>query len=118
MPSVLDTVVVAAPVDDACFDGLGLEVLGEGFAEEGGELVVGGEAKGDELFDRELVDVGARASAGRRAMQAEALFEADDTVLRGQGGAACNARHDEEDQGHNDPPKERIRCSGQWWMVA
>ena len=44
--------IVATPVDDALLDGLWFEVLREGLAEECGKLVVGGEAKGDELFDR------------------------------------------------------------------
>jgi hypothetical protein len=57
--SYLNAVVVASPVDDALLDGLGLEVLGEGLADESGEFVVGGEAEGDQLFDRELIDVGA-----------------------------------------------------------
>ncbi len=48
----LDAVVVASPVDDALFDGLGLQVLGEGSVSKGGKFFVGGEAKGDELFDR------------------------------------------------------------------
>ena len=48
----LSAVVVATPVDDALLDGLWFEVLREGLAEECGKLVVGGEAKGDELFDR------------------------------------------------------------------
>ena len=47
----LDAVVVASPVDNAFLDGLGLEVLGEGSASQGGEFVVRGEAEGDELFD-------------------------------------------------------------------
>jgi hypothetical protein len=36
----LGAMVVAAPVDDALLDGLGFEVLGEGLADEGGELRV------------------------------------------------------------------------------
>ncbi len=47
----------------------------------------------------------ARSSAGEERVEAEALFEADDAVLRGEGGAAGNARHDEEDEGHDDPPE-------------
>ena len=31
----LDAVVVGAPLGDGLFDGLGLEVLGEGFVDEG-----------------------------------------------------------------------------------
>ena len=53
-----DAVVVGAPVDDALFDGLGLEALGDGLVDEGGEFGVGGEAEGDDLLDVELVDVG------------------------------------------------------------
>ena len=96
--------VVAAPVDDALLDGFGLEVLGEGFADQGGEFVVGGEAEGDELLDGELIDVGA-LFGGEQCVQTETLFEADDAVLSGQGAAAREAGHDEEDDGHGDPPE-------------
>ena len=53
-----DAVVVGAPVDDALFDGFGLEALGDGLVDEGGKFCVGGEAEGDDLLDVELVDVG------------------------------------------------------------
>ncbi len=36
----LDTVIVATPVDDTLLDGLGFQVLSEGFADERGEFVV------------------------------------------------------------------------------
>lgn len=45
----LDAVLVCSPVGDGLLDGFGLEPLGEGFVDEGGKLVVGGEAEGDEL---------------------------------------------------------------------
>ena len=35
----------------------------------------------------------------------QALFEADDAVLNGEGSATRKARHDEEDDGHGDPPE-------------
>ena len=81
----LDAVVVAAPVDDALLDGFGFEVLGEGFADEGRELGVGGEAEGDELLDGELIDVGAVFGREERG-EAETLFEANDAVLHFDGG--------------------------------
>ncbi len=80
--------IVGAPVDDALLDGFGFEVLGEGFADEGGELGVGGEAEGDELGDGELVDVGA-VLGGEQRGEAETLFEADDAVLHLEGAAAA-----------------------------
>ena len=96
--------VVASPVDDALLDGLGLEVLGEGSVSQGGEFVVGGEAEGDELFDRELVDMG--AIFGRQeCVHAQALFEADDAVLRDGGAVPGAASDNEEDDGHCDPPE-------------
>jgi len=97
-------VVVASPVDDALLDGLGLEVLGKGLVGEGGEFLVGGEAESDELIDGELLDVGAIFS-GKQCVQAQALFEADDTILDAQGAVSCAAGHDEEDDGHCDPPE-------------
>jgi len=35
-----DAVVVGAPVDDALFDGFGLEALGDGLVDESGEFCV------------------------------------------------------------------------------
>ena len=100
----LDAMVVAAPVDDALFDGFWFEVLGEGFADEGWEFGVGCEAEGDELFEGELVDVRA-VFGGQECGEAQALFEADDTILNGNSAAASDACHDEEDDGHDDPPE-------------
>jgi hypothetical protein len=97
-------VVVASPVDDALLDGLGFEVLGEGFADERGEFVIRGEAKGDELFDRELINVGT-IFGGEERVEAEAFFEADEAILNGNSAAASDACHDEEDDGHGDPPE-------------
>jgi hypothetical protein len=65
-------------------DGLGLEVLGEGLADKGRDFVVGCEAEGDELFDGELIDVGAIFGRKKR-VEAQALFEADDTILDAEG---------------------------------
>jgi hypothetical protein len=106
----LDAVVVGAPVGDALLDGLGLEVLGEGFVDEGGDLGVGGEAEGDELLDGELVDVGA-VGGGEECGETKAFFEADDAVLHFDGGFASDACHDEEDDGHDDPPQMRVRVA-------
>jgi len=77
-------VVVASPVDDALLDGLWFEVLGESLAGEGGEFVVGGKAEGDELFDRELIDMGT-IFGWKECVEAQALFEAYDTVLDAEG---------------------------------
>ena len=38
-------------------------------------------------------------------MQAQALFHTDNAVLNGEGGAAREAGHDEEDDGHGNPPE-------------
>jgi hypothetical protein len=87
----LDAVVVSSPVDDVLLDGFGLEVLGEGFADESGEFFVRGEAQGDQLLDAELVDVGA-VRCREKSCETETLFQADDAVLSGQGsfaGCAC-----------------------------
>jgi hypothetical protein len=97
-------VVVASPVDDAFLDGLGFEVLGEGSVSQGGEFVVGGKAECDELFDRELIDMGT-ILGWKECVEAQALFEADDTVLDAEGAVSCAAGHDEEDDGHCDPPE-------------
>jgi len=78
--------------------------LGKGSVSQGWEFVVGGKAEGDELFDRELIDVGAIFGRKER-MEAQALFEADDTVLDAEGAVSCAAGHDEEDDGHRDPPE-------------
>ena len=103
----LDAVVVAAPVDDARFDGLWLQVLGEGFAEESGKLVIGGEAEGDELFGREIVDVCA-LFGGEERMKTKALFETDDAVLGSEGFGTRDACHHEKDEGHDNPPEMSV----------
>ena len=108
---LLNAVVVGAPVNDALLDGFGLEVLGEGFADESGELGVGGEAESDELLDGELVDVGA-VFGGKESGEAETLFEADDAVLHFDGPAASDAGHDEEDDGHDDAPEMAVCVAG------
>ena len=105
---LLDAVVVGAPVDDALLDGLGFEVLGQGFADEGWELGVGGEAERDELRDGELVDVGA-VFGGKESGEAETLFEADDAFLSFEGTLSADAGHDEEDDGHDNPPDVGVR---------
>ena len=89
--------VVGAPVGDVLLDGFGFEALGEGFVDEGGELVVGGEAEGDELLGGEFLDV-AELGDGKDGGEAEALFEADDAVLHFEALSAGDAGHDEEER--------------------
>jgi hypothetical protein len=103
----LDAVIVGAPVNDALLDGLGLQVLSEGPADEGWDFGIGGEAEGDELVDGELVDVRA-VFGGEERGEAEAFFEANDAVLHFDGAAASDACHDEEDEGHDNPPQMRV----------
>jgi hypothetical protein len=38
-------------------------------------------------------------------VEAQAFFEADEAVLNGNSAAASDACHDEEDDGHYDPPE-------------
>jgi hypothetical protein len=106
----LDAVVVGAPVGDAFLDGFRLEVLSEGLADEGGELGVGSEAEGDELFGGELVDVGA-VFGGKERGETETLFDADDAVLDLEGIFPAEASHEEEDDGHDDPPEMSVRVA-------
>jgi hypothetical protein len=108
---VSDSMVVAAPVDDVLFDGFGFEVLGECFAGKSGKFVVGGEAEGDELFDGELIDVGA-LFGGQECVQAQTLFEADDAVLGPESLASGDTCHHEEDDGHDNPPEEEYAVLG------
>ena len=107
----LDAVVVASPVDDALLDGFGLEVLGEGPTGKGRQFVVRGEAEGDELFDRELIDVGA-VFGGKECGETEALFEADDSILCPESLGSGDPSHHEEDDGHNNPPEEKNAVLG------
>jgi hypothetical protein len=92
-------------------DGLGFKVLGEGFAEESREFIVRGEAKCDELFNAEFVDVGA-IFGGQERMEAQSLFEADEAVLGPKSRGAREAGHQEEDEGHEDPPQEEEAVIG------
>ena len=103
--------MVGTPVDDGLFDSLRLHVFGEGLVGEFGEFGVGGEAKGDELGDGELVDVGA-VGGGEQRVEAETLFEADDAVLSFEGAAAGVAGHEDEDYGHDDPPEMCVLVAG------
>ena len=103
--------IVATPVDDALLDGFGFEILGEGFADEGGEFVVGGEAECNELFDGELVDVGT-VFGGKQRVEAETFFQADDTVLNSQSLRSTDTGHHEKDEGHDNPPEEENAVFG------
>jgi hypothetical protein len=87
-------------------DGFGLEILSEGFADEGREFVVRGEAKGNELLNAEVVDVCA-LFGGKKRVEAEALFESDEAVLNLKGAVARTAGDYEEDKGHDDPPEKK-----------
>jgi hypothetical protein len=104
-------VVVGAPVDDGLLDGFGIHVFGEGAVGEVGKLGVGGEAESDELGDGELVDVSV-VGGGEQSAEAEALFETDDAVLGFEGVAAGTTGHQEEDDGHDDPPEIGVLVSG------
>jgi hypothetical protein len=98
---------VGAPIGDAFFDCFGLEVLGEGFADEGGDFGVGGEAQGDELLDSEFADV--RSVFGlEQSLKTETLFETDDAVLCPEGCPTTDASHYEEDNRHGDPPEVSV----------
>jgi len=103
--------MVWAPVDDALLDGLRIKVLGYGLTGEGGELVVGGEAKGYELarlkFSDQMVLV-----RGEECCEAEALFETDDSILGLEGAATAIAGDQDEDDSHDDPPEMEVRVLG------
>lgn len=108
---VSDSMVVAAPVADVLFDGFGLEVLGEGLADQSGEFGVGGEAEGDELAHGELVDV--RTFFGREdCLEAKAFFNADDAVLDDEGAITQPNGHHQEDERHDDGPHEHVPVFG------
>lgn len=100
----LDAEVVGAPGGDGLFDLPGGEVVGEGALDEGGEFGVGGEAEGDELSLGELTG-GGELGSGEKSGEAETLFEADDAVLGLEGAGAGAAGHEDEDDGHDDPPE-------------
>jgi hypothetical protein len=107
----LDAVGVGAPVGDAFFDCFGFEVLGEGFADQGGDFGVRGETQGYELLDREFADVGSVFSREERG-ETETLFETDDAVLGSESGTTGGASHYEEDDGHGDPPEVSVLVAG------
>lgn len=79
--------MVWAPGLDGLFDLLGGEVFGGGSAGERWEFWVGGEAEGDELGFGKGLGAGV-VGGGEEGGEAEALFEADDAVLRFEGGGA------------------------------
>lgn len=95
--------VVGAPVGDGLFDGFGLEVLGEGLVEEGGQLDVRGEAESDELFEGEVVNVLALVGWEKR-FEAQAFFEADEAVLQLEVVDAAFEGEDEEGERNDDGP--------------
>lgn len=109
--SRLDAIIVATPVDDALFDGFGLEVLGEGLADQRGDFGVGGEAEGDKLFNGEFVDVGAIFS-GEECGETETLLKADDAVLDNEGAVTEANSHYHEDDCHDDPPEMSVLVTG------
>ena len=75
-----DAEVVGAPLGDGLLDGFGREIFAERALNEGGEFGVGGEAKGDDLAEREGLRCG-QELGWEQALVAEVLFEADDAVL-------------------------------------
>lgn len=79
--------------------------------DEGGKLVVGGEAQGDELGRGELVDVLA-ICGGDEGGEAEALFEADDAVLNRECAFPADTGHHEEDDGQDNPPDVGVLVGG------
>jgi hypothetical protein len=107
----LDAIVIGAPGDDALLDGFGFEVLGKGLVDESGKLGVGGETEGDELADGELVDV-LPLGGWEESGEAEAFFEADDTILDLECCGAGSAGHQEEDDCHDNPPEMRVLVCG------
>jgi hypothetical protein len=100
----LDAVVVGAPGGDGFFDLFGGELFVDCAGGEGWEFGVGGKAEGNELLEGDLVDE-IELVVGEEVGEAELLFEADDAVLRTEGGAAGDAGHGHEDDGHDDPPE-------------
>ncbi len=99
--------VVGPPVVDGFLDVFGFEVLGEGLAEECGELVIGGEAESYELTNTEVLDVGV-FRCGQERGEAETLFEANDAVLRFEGRVARELSDEEQDNRHDDPPEMAV----------
>ena len=106
-----DPEVVGAPVDDGLFDGLGIEVLGEGSVGEGGKFGVRGEAEGDELAGGEFADVYVFVCRKERG-QPEPFFEADDAVLYPACLHSADQSHEDEGEGHDDPPVEEVFVGG------
>jgi hypothetical protein len=81
-------------------------------ANKGGDLFVGGEAKGDELLDGELGDVGELVGGNERG-DAEALFETDEAVLQLEVVDAALDGEDEEGERDDDGPMAQV-----WILVA
>ena len=107
----LNAVVVGTPGGDGLLDLLGVEVFGYGASGEGGEFGVGGEAEGDVLLDGDGVDQ-AEVIFVEEVGEAELLFEADDAVLRAEGGGPGGAYDEEENHRHDDPPEVGVLEAG------
>lgn len=103
--------VVGAPVGDAFLDGFGLEVLGEGFLDKGGDFLVGSETQSDELAGGELVDVG-NLIGTEEGLETQALFKADDAVLKLIVIHSALGGEDEEGNREDDPPDDDVGMRG------
>lgn len=100
--------MVGAPVDDALFNGLRFEALGERLVHESGDFFVRGEAQCNELTSGELVDVGELVGA-EEGLEAKALFEADDAVLKFVVIHSALRGEDEQSERDDDPPDDDVR---------
>ena len=98
-----DAEVVGAPVGDGLLDRLRFEVFAEGALNEGGELGVGGEAEGVNLFQRERLGLGQELRC-EQALVAKVLFETDEAVLEAERIVAREAGNKEECDCHHDEP--------------
>ncbi len=103
--------VVGAPGGDGLLDLLAVEVFGGGALGEGGYFGVGGEAEADELVDGEGIDE-VELVFVEEVGEAELFFEANEAVLIFEGVSAGDAGHEEEDDGHDDPPEMGV---GEAW---
>jgi hypothetical protein len=105
---VSDAEVVGPPAGgDGLLDLFLGEVVVEGALDQGGQFRVGGEAQADELGRGEGLAAG-EVFGGEERGEAQALFEADDAVLHCDGVQAGAADGQQQDDGHQDPPKEEV----------